>query len=219
MTSPHFPQPLYVVRDTAGNIYGPAAIPLLRQWISENRIVAGMLIAPKGSQQWSDVASHPELADLFLGALPDPGAPALPPRETAPNPYAQIQPPGYPSPTSQPYPQPAPVPWDPQGTIGYSSVGSARQHPLGIASLICSCVAIPLNCCIIGCIGPVISAMLSITAIVLGSFAIVQIKANPEAYHGKGLAVTGICIGATLLLIKLVLLVGFIILMIASGRP
>ena len=55
----------YNVRDSQGNVYGPATADMLRQWVREGRIVAGMSIAPEGTDNWTEVSVHPGLSDLF----------------------------------------------------------------------------------------------------------------------------------------------------------
>jgi hypothetical protein len=58
----------YSVRDSYGNIYGPAPAALLRQWVGEGRIVPGMLISAAGDSTWVEVSAHPAVADLFSRA-------------------------------------------------------------------------------------------------------------------------------------------------------
>src|SRR6187401_218745 len=59
--------PKYLVRDPQGNVYGPADIATLRDWVGQGRIVAGMHIAPRETREWVEVSQHPSLADLFGG--------------------------------------------------------------------------------------------------------------------------------------------------------
>ena len=152
----------YTVRDNFGNIYGPASIELVRQWIKEGRIVAGMLIAPEGTTQWMEVSSHPGLADLF-------GKPALA--------YAQ------------PMPAPAPVlavPATPIELVYHQS--TVRIHSLSIVSLVAGILSIFSCCCTIFPAG----AILGLTGLITGIFALREIKARPDEYTGTPLVIIGI---------------------------
>ena len=85
-------EPLYIVRDSAGAIYGPAAIGTLQQWIGEGRITAQMQVAPQGTQTFQSAGQMPELLAAFTPASL-PTANPTPTQNQAP----QNQPYGYPN--------------------------------------------------------------------------------------------------------------------------
>jgi hypothetical protein len=58
-------EPMYIVRDATGAIYGPAAIGTLRQWIGEGRITAQMEVAAQGTQTFQPAGQMPELLTAF----------------------------------------------------------------------------------------------------------------------------------------------------------
>lgn len=58
----------YMVRDTAGNVYGPATVGLLRQWAMEGRVTGQMLVAPQGTEGYVAACQMAELAGAFLPA-------------------------------------------------------------------------------------------------------------------------------------------------------
>ena len=170
----------YLVRDPQGNVYGPADAQMLRAWVAQGRIVAGMAIAAQETREWVPAAEHPAVADLLRGG----GAGAVVPRLVALQ-YLAVETPRF----------------------GMNSNGpSVRAHPLGILSVVFGVV-----CLLAGCIAPVpilgwcialpISGLTAIAAVTLGSLAIWQIRANPPAYTGKGMAVAGVAMGAIVLLL------------------
>ena len=111
---------LFNVKDPQGNIYGPADIPTLRQWIKEGRILGTMQIAPEGTEAWQPTATYPGLADLFA----QPASPAAPANQGygQPNPYSG---------------QPRYVPITPTTT---------STNGMAIASLVCSLVGCSVCC-------------------------------------------------------------------------
>lgn len=60
----------YNIRDAQGNIYGPATLDVLGQWIREGRILATMELAAEGTDDWRVASTFPELAPLFAAATP-----------------------------------------------------------------------------------------------------------------------------------------------------
>jgi Domain of unknown function (DUF4190) len=73
---------------------------------------------------------------------------------------------------------------------------------VGLLSLLMLCI--PICGCPIG-------GIFAITAIVLGGIALYQIKANPERYTGRGLAVAGLSMGIFVLLVYAAAIIVFII--------
>ena len=131
----------YMVKDAAGNIYGPATIPMLRQWIAEHRIIGSMMIAPQGTEAWQIVANHPELSAL-VGEPPS-NAPAAGIQSEAVNPYSTGTELGYATP---------PMP--------------GRTDPLAIASLVTGIISIPgCLCCPIGGVAGVGALILGFIAL------------------------------------------------------
>src|SRR5688572_16835346 len=104
---------------------------------------------------------------------PPPGPMGPPP---PPNPYG---PPGAPPPPPQfAYGMPQ-MPYMPMRTPGTA-----------IASLICGIAGVPFSCCCM-----LISGPLAIAAIICGIVALSKVKAEPQVYKGKGLAIAGISLG------------------------
>jgi hypothetical protein len=71
----------YSVRDAYGNTYGPATAAMLRQWVTEGRIVSGMWISTTsatGEPGWLEASTHPVVAALFGGKVLGPVAAAPP---------------------------------------------------------------------------------------------------------------------------------------------
>src|SRR4051812_13806126 len=58
-------EPVFVVRDAGGAIYGPANAATLRQWIGEGRITGQMHVAVQGTKEFVEAAQMPELAGAF----------------------------------------------------------------------------------------------------------------------------------------------------------
>ena len=163
----------YMVKDAAGNIYGPATIPMLRQWIAERRVIGSMMIAPQGTEAWQAVASHPELAAL-VGA-PTYRAPMAPAPQTE-----------------------AALPYSASTEINYATPPRPnRTDPLAIAALIVGIISvIPLClCCPIG-------GLAGIVAVTLGFFALQRTRADPSL-GGHGVAVAGIILGCVAIAIAL----------------
>ena len=68
-------------------------------------------------------------------------------------------------------------------------MGGAQQKTSGkaIAALICG---------ILGCCVPYLGLLVGIAGLILGIMAMKEIKANPAAIKGKGMALTGVILGA-----------------------
>ncbi len=190
----------YLIRDAQGNVYGPADAALLREWVGQGRIVAGMFIAERETRQWVEAAVHPAVADLLRPRQPDPAAM---PTSTKPvnsaNPAARVTielraAAGL----AQPVPAPAP------DVHAYQSTASAPRHNiLGLIAFIASLVgAVNLMCVpFCACVAMPFSALFEISAVALGAIALHQMKANPPAYSGRGLAMAGLVIGICVLVL------------------
>jgi len=174
----------YQVRDPQGNVYGPATGSMLRDWVSQGRIVAGMHIADVNDGQWVEVSQHPALSDLFGGGTP---AAAQMPQSFSMG--GATQSPGY---TPQP-----------PADVSYASSTGAKQNVLGLVSLISGIASVVgLVGCLCICIG-VIDIPVALTALITGILAMKQIKNNPEQYTGKGMALAGTIMGASALALQL----------------
>jgi hypothetical protein len=162
----------YTVRDQYGNLYGPANAEMLRQWVAEGRIVAGMTISTEGAADWHEVATHQALADLF--SAPISGAPA------AAFPAAAVPISGTPI---------SSVPATPV-ELGYAQ--PPGRNTLALASFILGLVSFPCTicCCSFICIPS------GIAAVVFGLVALNQIRTAHGASEGKWMAVWGIALGA-----------------------
>lgn len=82
---------------------------------------------------------------------------------------------------------------------GYNNYGPDESNGLGIASMICGIVAIPIMCCTN--VGSAISIVLGIIAVVLG---IIQIKSHEK----RGMAIAGIVCGAIAVVCASLLAIG-----------
>lgn len=78
--------------------------------------------------------------------------------------------------------------------MGGDPGGVARFHPLATTALVTGLVSVPLCCCVY------FGAPVPITAIVCGIIGLNKIKANPQMFKGTGFCITGIVLGAVILL-------------------
>ncbi|HUO08894.1 MAG TPA: hypothetical protein VM008_11375 [Phycisphaerae bacterium] len=171
----------FSIRDSRGNIYGPATMEAVRQWIREGRIVPGMFIAPERTTDWVEVSNHPALADLFTGQPLAYHSPGRDPLATLPAPVSR-----------------API------ELAYNRP-TEQTNPLAIISLttgilsVCSC-----GCCCNFLLAPIgITACLAFTttALITGLLALRQIEDQPERYSGRPFALAGIILGLCNLMI------------------
>lgn len=170
----------YVVRDTAGAIYGPANVSTLRQWIAEGRITRQMHVAVQGTTNFVEAGQMPELASAFPDGRQQPAQSATATATTTPtqtatatNPYQATSQNYY----NQNYPQTYQQGYQ-QGYPGYY----AKSSGMAIATLICG-------------IGSFAFCPCSIVAIILGHIARGQIRREPDRYEGDGMALAGLIIG------------------------
>jgi hypothetical protein len=171
----------YMVKDAQGSIYGPATIPVLRQWIVEHRVLGSMHIAPQGTNDWQLVSGHPQLADLCASPAPEAPVPAAP--SSASTPSAQMQAPANPyAVTTQPN--------------YHSPMTTGSTSPLAIASMIAGIASIPLSCICIG-------GLAGIAAIIMGIMAMGKMKQDSNI-RGRGMALAGIITGSVGILLALV---------------
>jgi hypothetical protein len=82
---------------------------------------------------------------------------------------------------------------------GFAPQGS--QNGLAIASLVTGILALPTTCCC-----SILSLPLGIAACVMGALALSKIKAAPQMYGGKGLALGGAICGAISILMAIAFL-------------
>jgi hypothetical protein len=176
---------LYVVRDGAGALYGPANVPTLRQWVGEGRITANMHIAPQGTQQFILAGEMFDLADAFAPG-PQQSAPgAL--AHTQQNPYGQ-----------NPYDQAQYPQQNPNYQTPYQQPWQSKSSGLAIAAL---CFGIGGFAC----------GIFSIVGIILGHMARGQIRREPERYEGWGLATAGMIIGYVLTAFTALVILAYIL--------
>jgi hypothetical protein len=236
----------YNVRDNQGNVYGPATTDMLRQWVREGRIVAGMHIAPEGTEQWAEVSTHPSLSDLFGNA----GAAVAAAPVTPVTPVVEATGGGAGTGAGTGTPAASVVGTPAGSATGGSGVGAGQAAPLGntpvvrstsnpmdvgyassasgprlntmaLLSMISgalSVLAIPaIFCC---CIGLVVTGPASIAALVMGFVALRQISGAPNVYTNRWMAVLGLICGVIGLLAVLAYVVYIVIALIAGGtRP
>jgi hypothetical protein len=198
----------YLVRDPQGNVYGPAAARLLREWAAQGRIVPGMHIAPKETGEWVEVSVHPALAGCFAAprASPAGGAESVTPA-AAPTAVAGV---GAGTPamaagpavgTSQPIVarmRPVAGPSQPMAGPSPTVTGVRQNVPAviamiaGIVAMVGSPVGFVLPCICVGAPGVGLTALV---AIGLGILGLLQIRENPRQYTGQGMAVAGLVLG------------------------
>jgi len=184
----------YQVRDPQGNVYGPATGSMLRDWVGQGRIVAGMHIADVRDGNWVEVSQHPALADLF-GGMPG-GTQAAQPYSAPASPNM-----GY---TPQP---PAPV--------DYQTSGVPKQNVLGLIGMIAGIVAVVggLFSCVplCNCVGLPLGGLSALAAIVLGAIGLVQVKKNPELYRGAAMSITGLCMGIAGIVLMVIMIIVMVV--------
>jgi hypothetical protein len=213
------PSPKYLVRDQEGHVYGPADEALLREWVQEGRIVAGMAIAPRETREWVDAAAHPAVADLLQArrlALSDSPAPA--PGVLASDSAGSVEIPQVshpatplpqaPSPLSAPQ-RPEPIPFQRPSALPEITYTPPPVHnTLGILSFIfgiagmTSAVGMCIPFCV--CFALPVNGLVNLTAVVLGILALSQIRADPARYTSRGFAVSGLVMGSVMLLLYLI---------------
>ncbi|HVX84088.1 MAG TPA: hypothetical protein VH253_04665 [Phycisphaerae bacterium] len=206
----------YNVRDGQGNVYGPATVEMLRQWVREGRIAAGMAIAPEGSETWVDVSAHPGLSDLFAGTAGAGAASTAPVTPVSATP-AGASTGGAVSTGAAPH-TPVVRAGDavtPYATPAYTGASGAKMNTLALLSFIAgllSVLGIPLACC---CYGEILTGPLAVAALIMGYLGRNQINANPEGYSSGWMATAGLVLGivglAAALLAVALSIVGLII--------
>jgi hypothetical protein len=208
----------YNVRDGQGNVYGPATVEMLRQWVREGRIVAGMAIAPEGSDSWVDVSAHPGLSDLFGGAAAPaaPGAPssAVPAAATPTGAAGAGTVAGH-TPVVRAGTEGA-APYSP--SYASSSPGAGGElNTMAMVSFILGIVSVvfSLICC---CYGEVVGGPCAIVALVLGFIGRSQINAAPERYRNGWMATTGMILGIVGLVLALIALGWHIFWIVSLGK-
>jgi hypothetical protein len=177
----------YLVRDPQGNVYGPADAALLREWVAQGRIVAGMHIAPRETGEWVEVSVHPELAGCFatpaaVPAATEPAVTPTPAREQAPVTSGAATAGAAPAPAMAPDTYTSYVP---------------QENSQATVSLIAGIVATagsPLAC-LCGCVGGPVVLAAAVTAIITGIVALNQIQGDPMQAAGRRKAVAGIALG------------------------
>jgi hypothetical protein len=190
----------YVVRDTAGAIYGPANVGTLRQWIGEGRITRQMQVAVQGTNNFVEAGQIPELASAFpdspqqVAQQAATGGVPTQVSTTPVNPASQASSQNY---YSQSYPQ-----GYQQGYPGYYPKSSG----MAVAALVCGLMS--LGFCPI-----------AIAAVILGHMARAQIRREPDRYEGDGMALAGMMIGyiwGSITLTGCLLYIGFIVLLVSG---
>ena len=201
----------YLVRDPQGNVYGPADVALLRQWVAQGRIVAGMHIAPRETGEWVEVSVHPALAGCFGTHAAELPTALEGPTLVTPAPLVEQAPV-----TTR---EGGPVaPATPPREMTYASDGPRDNVPATI-SLIAGIVATagsPLVC-LCGCVGGPLVLGAAVTAIVTGIVGLNQIKADPLRFSGRGKAVGGLALGIAGLVLILVGIAAMVV--IGMKRP
>jgi hypothetical protein len=232
----------YNVRDSQGNVYGPATADMLRQWVREGRIVAGMSIAPEGTDNWTEVSVHPGLSDLF-GESPavssTPTTPTTPATPITPAtsvtdtsivdaPQVSVDPLGAattPGTSTTPSDSASAAPTTgntgvvrsaPAGAgLAYETPQAGSMNPIGLFSFIIGILALLSSISACCCYGT-INGLLGLVALVLGLVASGQNRKEPGRYNNNWMATTGIILGGLAVLIGIVALVFMVIAVISS---
>jgi len=193
--------PAFSIRDAQGNIYGPADAAMLRDWVAQGRIVAGMHIAERGTDAWVEASQHPAIADLLGGSK----------TASIGNVTVVESMPAAPNPTPST-----------QQLMTYESPKNSPRNGLATWAMItgiCAPVISLIGCVpICGCVFVPLGILCALTAIVLGSIAFYLQRSKPEQYTGRGAAITGVCLGIFTLLMYGLSVVYFIIASVTS-RP
>jgi hypothetical protein len=221
----------YLVRDPQGNVYGPADVDLLAQWVLQGRIIPGMYIAPRETGEWAEVSTHPALAHLFSPeAAPQQMPPSTPDLEQSPpttplesTPAPAVEQPATTPAEPAPSPYATPTPASPVSTYPVTRVGSAspealpydsvglRQNNLAVISLVLGILAIvasPFGAmlpCICLCIP--FDLLTAVGAIIFGGIGLAQINREPTLFTGRGQAIAGMVLGIVALLMFVIFLV------------
>lgn len=161
----------YMIKDAQGSVFGPASIATVRIWVAEGRILPTMLIAPQGTPNWIEVATHPELADLFTNGQPT----------TQPNPYQS----GPATMPPLPISYPSSLPRQYSGTNGFATWSAILSLFGFLMNLLGRYVAC---CCCLGFVP-------GILGLIFGLIGYSQIKSRAPAQSGSGLAKLGILLG------------------------
>jgi len=181
----------YMVKDAAGNVYGPASIEMLRQWIGERRIIGSMSVAVQGTEEWQLVSDHRLLADVLKTAPAATANTAIDPAAVVTNPMVVTAQPNYATPAAYNGP-----------------------HPLALWSMICGIAGFVINflsflCCLWMLVLPV-SFVASAAAIVMGYLALKKIGQDPTI-QGRGMAWAGIIAGVCSIVMIAIMVVGGLI--------
>ena len=183
--------PKYLVRDPQGNVYGPADIATLRDWLGQGRIVAGMHIAPRETREWVEVAQHPALADLFGGPVVATAEVVTPTVATpVPTEVSATRTTSGPANMGQP--------------LAYDTP-TAQRHGLSRAAMIVGIIApcIQLVGCLC-CVGLPFGTLAGLASIVMGIISLSQLRDKPELAASRREAWIGIGLGILALFILLV---------------
>jgi hypothetical protein len=170
---------LYVIRDARGNIYGPAGLATLRQWIKENRIAPEMEIAPEGTAQWQPAGSHPGLAGAWLS-----------PEAASQNTDLTSAAPGQRAAADLP-PDASPAAW---GSAGHFGTDQTPGIDYGLPVTTSRWSTAALICGIVGLV-PFCGIPFAISAIVCGIVGMVNVNEQPQRLKGRGLGLAGLILG------------------------
>lgn len=219
----------YIIRDAAGNTYGPTDLVTLKQWIRDHRVTPHMQIAVRGSNAYRPATAVEELREAFatspyahLYGLAQPARPTVEPvgqqRPFEPQPLHNVATGAAPTQYQAPA---APVPgqWQqqPQDPIAYAAP-SGTQSGMAVASMILGICSIAM---LLGC--PYITPILSLVGVVLGHSAKAQIRRDPGRYSGEGMATAGLIMSYITLALAVLAIVAIIMVLViaaaAPGRP
>lgn len=147
---------------------------------------------PQAPVDYPDYPGYPDQPAFGAppgAAPPPPPVPPMPPGYVPPTGYPPLPPPGYP-----PFPPPTGPVYDPYSQYQYG-VPPGQNGP-SIAALVCSLLGVPMCMCFLP----------SLAAILLGIIGIQQTGRTGQS--GRGLAVAGLVIGATTLLLGILVTFG-----------
>jgi hypothetical protein len=205
----------YLIRDTQGNVYGPADAALLRDWVAQGRIVAGMFIAERETRQWIEASEHFTVADLLATRLSHPaGKPASAmPVESPPAAPVEVQ--AVPVRQSSVVVRVLPATATPADVQPFESQPAPRQNVVGVISLVASlagAVNVVFMCLpICACVAAPLSGLLEVIAVVLAAIALFQIREDPTAYKSRGIAMAGLVIGLSVLAVYGLVFLGMLL--------
>ncbi len=168
---------IYLVRDRQGRLFGPANAQMLRDWVSQGRIVAAMSIGRRDTQEWIEASRHPAVADLLQAAS---AAPLSATPEIIDSPEVTVD---YHTPEDTADAPARARAGNPLATLAFLLAAATSCGTCASCLPWISGLAVP------------VTGLMALFAIVLGALALWQMNAYPYHYRGRALAILGVILG------------------------